>query len=99
MDRDPECGDLVSASLVDELLGKRLDDIARRLEAVEKRVGDAATSTQVEQVRSELIDHVRQVAPLAAVQDLKSWHQERDDMRSRMQRIEARLDEVEQRSS
>lgn len=111
---------------MDNLVAKRLDAFSNRLDALEKRMGGTATSSEVaglgkrleerlgaveeriDSTRGEVIDHVRQVelrlgtavhGVLAAVQDLKAWHQERDDVRARMQRLEQRLAELEQRTS
>jgi chromosome segregation ATPase len=99
---------------VDDLVAKRLEAVTQRLDALERRMGEAASSAQVsalsarlEATRSELIDHGRQVelrlatavhGVLAAVQDLKTWHQDRDDVRARMQQLEARLADLEQRT-
>jgi chromosome segregation ATPase len=90
----------------DDITLKRLTAFEERLDHFEKRFDEA--NVRVDALRGEIVDHVRQVemrlataihGVLAAVQDLKSWHQERDDTRARMQRLEERLAEIERKEA
>jgi chromosome segregation ATPase len=83
---------------------------AEQVEALGAQLGSRMDNLEnrIDKLKGELIDHTRQVelrlatavhGVLTAVNDLKTWHEERDDLRAKMRELERRLAEIETRTS
>lgn len=94
----------------DDVTPRRLAGLEERLDRIEARLGgiEGQVERKTDALRTDVIDHMRQIelrlstaitGVPGAIHDLKTWHQERDNTKSRLDAMEAKLVEMERRQT